>query len=376
MRPPKRTETGQQDLLRSRLDQIVSLKHPLVKLARAIDWGFLESRFGAAYSDKPGRPPLPTRLMAGLAILKHMENLSDETLCARWLENPYYQLFCGEEFFRQEAPFDRSSLTRWRQRMGEEKLLALVQECLHLATRSGADKPADFTKMIVDTTVQPKAITFPTDAKLVHRAREKLVGMAKTLGVTLRQSYVRVGKAALIAHQRYAHAKQFKRANRALKKQRTYSTQKAALARLSMHHHRQSRMLQDVPRHAAENLLSQTRVSICAHGQQVAVELLGRGQQTGADNVVDWFEHPQISRHAMHRQVGLKFVRLRATPLVLFSPENAYGFCTLQPRHRRLHGSRRLSRAVPPQANPPADRRRRHPGGNQEGAPGIKQHGM
>jgi IS5 family transposase len=222
MRPPKPTETGQQDLLRSRLDQIVSLKHPLVKLARAVDWGFLESRFGAAYSDKPGRPPLPTRLMAGLAILKHMENLSDETLCARWLENPYYQLFCGEEFFRHEAPFDRSSLTRWRQRMGEEKLLALVQESLHLATRSGAAKPADFSKMIVDTTVQPKAISFPTDAKLVHRAREKLVGMAKTLGVTLRQSYVRVGKAALIQHQRYAHAKQFKRANRALKKQRTY----------------------------------------------------------------------------------------------------------------------------------------------------------
>ena len=114
MRPPKQTETGQQDLLRSRLDQIVNLKHPLVKLAQAIDWGFLEKELGAAYSDKPGRPPLPTRLMAGLAILKHMENLSDETLSARWLENPYYQLFCGEEFFQHEAPFDRSSIARWR----------------------------------------------------------------------------------------------------------------------------------------------------------------------------------------------------------------------------------------------------------------------
>jgi transposase, IS5 family len=222
MRPPKRTETGQQDLLRSRLDQIVSLKHPLVKLARSIDWGFLETRFGAVYSDKPGRPPLPTRLMAGLAILKHMENLSDETLCERWLENPYYQLFCGEEFFQHEAPFDRSSLTRWRQRMGEDKLAALVQESLHLATRSGAAKPADFAKIIVDTTVQPKAVSFPTDARLTHRAREKLVGLANRFGVKLRQSYVRVGKAALIQHQRYAHARQFKRAERALKKQRTY----------------------------------------------------------------------------------------------------------------------------------------------------------
>src|SRR4051794_9211938 len=147
MRPPKRTETGQQDLLRSRLDQIISLKHPLVKLARAIDWGFLESRFGAAYSDMPGRPPLPTRLMAGLAILKHMENLSDETLCARWLENPYYQLFCGEEFFPHEALFERTPPTRRRQRMGDEKAVALGQESLPLGARSGAAKPADFTKM-------------------------------------------------------------------------------------------------------------------------------------------------------------------------------------------------------------------------------------
>ena len=222
MRPPKRTDTGQQDLLRSRLDQIVNLKHPVVKLARATDWAFLEKQLGAVYSDKPGRPPLPTRLMAGLAILKHMENLSDETLCERWLENPYYQLFCGEAFFQHEAPFDRSSMTRWRQRMGEARLTALVQESLHLATRSGAAKPADFTKMIVDTTVQPKAITFPTDAKLTQRAREKLVGLARKHGVKLRQSYARVGKAALIRHQRYAHAKQFKRANRCLKTLRTY----------------------------------------------------------------------------------------------------------------------------------------------------------
>jgi IS5 family transposase len=222
MRPPRREETGQQDLLRARLDQIVNPRHALVKLARAINWGFLEAEFGAVYSDKPGRPPLPTRLMAGLAILKHMENLSDEALCERWLENPYYQLFCGEEFFQHEAPFDRSSMTRWRQRMGEEKLVALIQESLHLATRSGAAKPADFTKMIIDTTVQPKAISFPTDAKLTHRAREKLVGLAKKHGIKLRQSYARVGKAALIRHQRYAHARQFKRANRCLKTLRTY----------------------------------------------------------------------------------------------------------------------------------------------------------
>ncbi len=107
--------------------------------------------------------------------------------------------------------------------MGEEKLVALIQESLATATRrTGAAKPADFAKVIVDTTVQPKAVAFPTDAKLMHRARERLVRLAKKTGVSLRQSYERVGKRALIAHQRYAHAKQFKRANRALKTLRTY----------------------------------------------------------------------------------------------------------------------------------------------------------
>jgi transposase, IS5 family len=222
MRPRERRDSGQNDLFKARLDQIVDLNHPLAKLARTVDWRFLEERFGAAYTDKPGHPPLPTRLMAGLAILKHMHDLSDEVLCERWIENPYYQLFCGEEFFQHALVFDRSSMTRWRQRMGEEKLVALIQESLNVATRSGAAKPADFSKVIVDTTVQPKAVAFPTDAKLMHRARERLVRLAKKHGVTLRQSYERVGKRALIKHQRYAHAKQFKRANRALRTLRTY----------------------------------------------------------------------------------------------------------------------------------------------------------
>ena len=221
MRPKERREGGQVDLFRSRLDQILDLEHALVKLARSIDWSFLETKFGAAYDDDPGRPPLPTRLMAGLAILKSTHNLSDEMLCERWVENPYYQFFCGEEFFQHRLPFERSSLTRWRQRMGEDKLAALVQESLATAVRLKAAKPADFKAVIVDTTVQEKAVTFPTDAKLMHRARERLVKLAHKHGVALRQSYARVGKFALIKHQRYAHAKQFKRANKALKRLRT-----------------------------------------------------------------------------------------------------------------------------------------------------------
>jgi IS5 family transposase len=222
MRPKERRETGQGDLLRSRLDAIIDMDHALVKLARATDWSFLEQQFGAVYEDKPGRPPLPTRLMAGLAILKHAYDLSDEVLCERWVENPYYQFFCGEEFFQHRLVFDRSSLTRWRQRMGEEKLQALLQESLSVAAKTEAIKPKDLNRVIVDTTVQPKNVMFPTDARLLNRAREILVRLAQRHGVKLRQSYARVGKFALIKHQRYAHAKQFKRANRALRKLRTY----------------------------------------------------------------------------------------------------------------------------------------------------------
>jgi len=166
MRPKERRDSGQSNFFKARLDQIVDLGHPLARLAATINWRFLEERFGAVYTDRPGQPPLPTRLMAGLSILKHTHDLSDEELCARWIENPYFQLFCGEEFFlfRHKLPFDRSSLTRWRQRMGEEKLVALIQESLSAATRTGAAKPSDFARVIVDTTVQPKAAAFPTDA--------------------------------------------------------------------------------------------------------------------------------------------------------------------------------------------------------------------
>lgn len=92
MRPKERRDSGQADLLRSRLDAMIDMNHALVKLARTIDWSFIEERFGAVYEDKPGRPPLPTRLMAGLAILKHTYDLSDEVLCERWVENPYYRV--------------------------------------------------------------------------------------------------------------------------------------------------------------------------------------------------------------------------------------------------------------------------------------------
>lgn len=211
----------QRDLLQPALDQIIDLKHPLVLLGDEIDWDFLDSRFRTVCLPGPGQPGLPTRLVAGLFILKHMHNLSDEVLCARWLENPYYQYFCGELSFCHKLPFDRSSLSRWRGRLGEDELAALIQESLSVGHKTGALETKDLERVAVDTTVQPKAIAHPTDARLMHRSLEKLVKLAKRHGVELRQSYVRVAKRAAIMAGRYSHAHQFKRARRMLKFLRT-----------------------------------------------------------------------------------------------------------------------------------------------------------
>ena len=191
----KPRDDRQKDLLRPVLEDIIDLSHPLVRLAREIDWQFLDRRFSSVCTAREGRPPLPTRLVAGLFILKHMHDLSDEVLCARWLENPYYQFFCGELSFCHALPFDRSSLTHWRQRLGEEQLVALIQESLSVAHRTGALATRDLERVVVDTTVQPKAIAHPTDARLCHRALQKLVDLAKRNNVGLRQSYVRVASA-------------------------------------------------------------------------------------------------------------------------------------------------------------------------------------
>ena len=149
--------------------------------------------------------------MAGLFILKHMHNLSDEVLCDRWVENPYFQYFCGE------VVFDRSSLTRWRQRLGEEHITALLQESLSVAHRTGALEIKDLEPGGRRHHLQEKAITHPSDARLTHRAIEKLVELAKREDVELRQSYLRLAKRAAIMVGRYTHAHQFKRARRQLK---------------------------------------------------------------------------------------------------------------------------------------------------------------
>ncbi|MGY4496138.1 IS5 family transposase [Bradyrhizobium sp. GM24.11] len=215
MRPKKRKTTGSNDLFRARLDQIINLKHELVLLAGKIDWDWIDGEIAPLYSEN-GRPGIETRFMIGLLLLKHIYGLSDEGACERWVHDPYFQFFTGEEFFQHAFPHERSDLSHWRKRLGD-KLELLLAESLRVAHEAGALRGQDLKRVTVDTTVQPKAIAFPTDAKLLHAAIKGLNRLARRHGVRLRQSYSRVAKAAAMMAGRYAHAKQFKRHQRQLR---------------------------------------------------------------------------------------------------------------------------------------------------------------
>jgi len=223
MRPEKSgLGADQADLFRARLTTLLDPSHPLFVLAEAIDWARLEGEFGALYVEKVGRPGLPTRLMAGLHYLKHLCDESDEGLVAGFVENPYWQYFCGLEFFEHEPPCDPTSLVKWRKRIGAEGIEKMLSETIATAQREEALKPNEIKRVNVDTTVQEKAIAFPTDARLYHKARKILVREARREGIRLRQSYERVGKQALQKQGRYAHAKQGQRARKEVRKLKVY----------------------------------------------------------------------------------------------------------------------------------------------------------
>src|SRR5499427_8546271 len=187
MRPKKHETTGEGDLFRARLDQIINMEHELVELAGRLDWEHLDEQIAPLYSDK-GRPGIATRFVIGLMLLKHIFNLSDEGVCERWVYDPYFQYFTGEEFFQHRFPHERSDLSHWRQRLGS-KLELLLAESLRVAHEASALRTKDLKRVTVDTTVQPKDITFPTDAKLLHAAIKGLTRLARKRGVRLRQSY-------------------------------------------------------------------------------------------------------------------------------------------------------------------------------------------
>lgn len=219
---PKKQDQPQHELFQSRLDQIIDLRHPLCQLAETINWSYFGEEFGPLYVEKIGRPGKPIRLMVALHYLKHTYDESDESVVERFLENPYWQYFAGFEYFQHKFPLEPTSLVKWRHRVGSEGMEKVFDQTLKTAQKLGFLKRTHMNKVNVDTTVQEKAVAFPTDAKLYQKMRERLVREAKRLGITLRQSYKRLGKEALVKQNRYAHAKQYKRAGRETRKLKTY----------------------------------------------------------------------------------------------------------------------------------------------------------
>jgi IS5 family transposase len=235
------------DFFRARLDQMIDLRHPLAVLANRMPWAQIESALAPAFARKnrrgqavagsdlfgtslqiagagisaAGRPRLPIRLMAALLYLKHAFNLSDEELVARWSENVVWQYFSGQDYYTPELPCDATQIGRFRTAIGEAGVEELLKATIDTAVQTKAVRPAEFERIIVDTTVQEKAIAHPVDSRLLDIARAKVVQAARRAGIALKQTFSKEGKALRRKAGGYAHAKQFKRLRRTVKRQRT-----------------------------------------------------------------------------------------------------------------------------------------------------------
>src|SRR5471032_3244292 len=235
------------DFFCSRLDAMIDLRHPLAVLANRMPWSLIEAtltpmferrareermsaevnlfgvtpKLAGAGVSAAGRPRLSVRLMVGLLYLKHAYNESDDSVCERWAESVYFQYFCGEDYFQPRLPCDPTNLVRFRQALGEAGVEELLAATIAAAVQMKAVTPVEFERVIVDTTVQEKAIAYPTDSRLLEVARARLVQLAQRAGLGLKQTYEREGKRLRRRAGGYAHAKQFKRLRRVLKRQRT-----------------------------------------------------------------------------------------------------------------------------------------------------------
>ena len=234
------------DFFRSRIDQMIDLRHPLAVLSSRMPWQEIEARvahllvrkahagqampdldlFGEkpqrqAAASKAGRPRVALRIMVSLLYLKHAFNESDEGVVDRWGETPTWQFFSGQAYFEHQRPCDATTLVKFRQLLGEEGVEELLAQTINVALEIKLIKPQELTRVIVDSTVQHKAIAHPTDSRLLETARVKLVEAAKGAGIDLKQTFAKEGKELGRKAGRYAHARQFKRMRRAIKRQRT-----------------------------------------------------------------------------------------------------------------------------------------------------------
>jgi len=169
MKPQKPPAQEPDGLFKTPLARFINMQHPLVGLAGRIDWEALDGEVAGCFGDA-GRPAVPTRFMLGMLVLKAMYNLSDEALFDRWSCDPYFQHVTGELYFQHAVPHERSGLSHWRNRLGADVLDRLLRESLNVAQNTGALAKCDMEVVTVDTTVQEKAVRFPTDAALLYTA--------------------------------------------------------------------------------------------------------------------------------------------------------------------------------------------------------------
>ena len=203
----------------SSLSEMLNSSHPLYQLADKIDWEKFDTAFEPLYSQNNGRPGKPIRLMCGLLILKHLRNLSDESVVEQWSENAYYQYFCGMQEFTPAAPCASSELVHFRNRIGEKGIELIFQESIRVNNEDDDEHHHDTA--FIDSTVQEKNITFPTDAKLHKKIVRKVLDIVHKLELPLRQSYTFVLK-RIYRDQRFrTHPKNRKKALKADRKLRT-----------------------------------------------------------------------------------------------------------------------------------------------------------
>jgi len=196
-------------------EEQLSHRHPLYILANQINWGIFEQAFAALYSEE-GRPAKPIRLMVSLLMLKHVRNLSDESVVEQWFENIYYQYFSGEKTYACGVPCEPSELVHFRNRIGAEGIELIFKESIRVNGKDGGEQEAT-----TDTTVQEKNITYPTDNKLHRKIIKKCVGIASKEGIELRQSYTRTVKKLLMEQRFRNHPKNKGRARKADRKIKT-----------------------------------------------------------------------------------------------------------------------------------------------------------
>ncbi len=210
----KRDKSPQMNIFQVPLVQFINKGHELCQLTDQIDWQAVEDEFSSCYCPDKGRRSIPIRKIVGVLQLKMMFSHSDESVVDRWQENPYWQYFCGETFFQHKKPFDPTELVKFRKRIGEEGAEKLLKLSLNLFSR----KEVEEMEVCIDTTVQEKNITYPTDAKLQKRIIEKCWGIAEKEGIKLLQSYRRTLKQLMIDQRFREHPRRRKKANAAARK--------------------------------------------------------------------------------------------------------------------------------------------------------------